>query len=149
MWQKGEILKAASATYTALLRHPEDKMMAKNLQFYLDKISSNATIDDMDPHVKRFLVMFLHNIFSSKCLFFKQKFAESYVDGLRAYTAENYTEVINKMERSLAQYIRDLNECRAFCEGEFNQGWLPDLITSVASKLKSEHILNIKIRIYT
>lgn len=43
--------------------------------------------------------------------------------------------VIENMEQSLTQYERDEEECRAFCEGPFDQGWHPDFITSTASML--------------
>lgn len=61
-------------------------------------------------------------------------FANSYIDGLLAYESENWQSVIDNMEKSLLQYIYDENECRAFCEGEFDQGWHADFITSTASK---------------
>lgn len=38
------------------------------------------------------------------------------------------------MEKSLEIFIRNMDECRAFCDGEFDHGWFPDLTTSIASK---------------
>lgn len=90
-------------------------MMMKNLQFYLKKLG------DLDDN-------FMIKDYEQKV------FANSYIDGLLAYEAENWQSVIDNMEKSLLQYIYDENECRAFCEGEFDQGWHADFITSTASK---------------
>lgn len=37
------------------------------------------------------------------------------------------------MELSLKQFQMDELECRAFCDGEFDQGWHADFITSTAN----------------
>lgn len=50
-----------------------------------------------------------------------------------AYEKEQWQTVIDHMEASLQQYIYDEDECRAFCEGEFDQGWHADFVTATAS----------------
>lgn len=37
------------------------------------------------------------------------------------------------MEDSLENYLQSEEECRANCEGPFDQGWFPDFIPSIAS----------------
>lgn len=55
--QRDDLISAASATYTALLGNPDDEMMRKNLQFYLDKLgeehSSGFKISDLEQKVYR------------------------------------------------------------------------------------------------
>lgn len=42
---------------------------------------------------------------------------------------------MKQLEESLYQYFVAEDECRAFCDGEFDHGnWYPDFITSIGSK---------------
>jgi hypothetical protein len=41
---------------------------------------------------------------------------------------------VQNFEESLGAYLQTEDECRAQCEGPFDQGWYPDLIPSIASK---------------
>lgn len=111
-FQRGDVLNAAHATYTALLRNPKDDMMAKNLDFYLNKLNADEP-EIVDLEQKRFV--------------------QFYLDALSAYQAKDYALVIEKMEHSLALFQHELDECRAFCEGDYAQGWQPDFVTSTAS----------------
>lgn len=54
--------------------------------------------------------------------------------GSVAYDNKNWVDVIENMEESLAAYLTAADECRAQCEGPFDQGWYPDLIPSISSK---------------
>lgn len=56
-----------------------------------------------------------------------------YVYGSTAYENKNWDAVIQYMEESLTWYLLAENQCRAQCEGPFDQGWYPDLIPSIAS----------------
>lgn len=38
------------------------------------------------------------------------------------------------MEESLVAYLQAEEECRAQCEGPFDQGWYPDFIPSISSE---------------
>lgn len=67
-----------------------------------------------------------------------------------AYYAQHYATAVNTLEDSLEQYLLAEDECRAFCDGEFDHGeWYPDLITSIGSKcgkmLKFTYIENFQI----
>lgn len=54
--------------------------------------------------------------------------------GTEAYYREEYKLAITNLEKSLREFFRAADECRADCEGPFDQGWLPDFTSSVASK---------------
>lgn len=109
--QSGDILNATHATFTALLRSPNDAMMSSNLQWYLKQLPNDTRIVDRE----------------------QWKFAEFYLAALRAYSVENHTAVVENMERSLNQFLYESDECRAYCEGDYSHGWTPDFVTSTAS----------------
>lgn len=114
MLQSADDLNAAHATFTVLLHHPDDEMMAKNLHFYLTKLNADgAQLVDLE----------------------QKRFAQFYLDALMAYDAQNYALVIEKMEASVTMFTYELDECRAFCEGDYEQGWKPDFVTATASML--------------
>lgn len=54
--------------------------------------------------------------------------------GTAAYNNKDWQGVIENMEESVFAYLTATNECRAQCEGPFDQGWYPDMIPSIASK---------------
>ncbi|PSN56414.1 hypothetical protein C0J52_09523 [Blattella germanica] len=64
-----------------------------------------------------------------------------YIHGSEAYNQKDYKGVISYIEESLEDYLRGEEECRAFCEGPFDQGWFPDFVSSVAT---DETMLNNK-----
>lgn len=110
-YRLGNVLGSAQATYTALLRNPHDAMMKTNLHFYLGKLAPEQRIEDLE----------------------QWRFASAYLAALRAYAAEDYATVVARMEESLALFRAEYDECRAFCEGDYAQGWQPDFVTSTAS----------------
>lgn len=60
-------------------------------------------------------------------------FVKFYIDGVKAYEDEFYDEAAEKFEKSLKSYLKSEEECRIYCEGPFDQGWLPEFTSSVAS----------------
>lgn len=54
--------------------------------------------------------------------------------GSIAYDNKDWQAVIENMEESISAFLTATNQCRAQCEGPFDQGWYPDLIPSIASK---------------
>lgn len=55
------------------------------------------------------------------------------------YEKEDFNSVIQYFEESLVDYLQNEEECRAFCEGPFDQGWFPDFTPSIASNKKANH----------
>ena len=56
-----------------------------------------------------------------------------YIRGSEAYNKKDYDRTTNYMELSLVEYLQAEEECRAQCEGPFDQGWFPDFISSISS----------------
>lgn len=64
-----------------------------------------------------------------------QEYGKEYILATLAYEKANYKATITHMEKSLALYYEAYEDCRFLCENPFNQGWFPDFISSVASKI--------------
>ena len=60
-------------------------------------------------------------------------YVEFYIRGSEAYGKQDFERSANYMELSLDEYLQADSECRALCEGPFDQGWFPDFISSIAS----------------
>ncbi|XP_046482906.1 prolyl 3-hydroxylase 1 isoform X1 [Neodiprion pinetum] len=103
---------AANAIFTFLTIHPTDNQTLRNMQFYIDlpEVVQEDIVDlESDP------------------------FQAMYKDGVIAYYEENYPEVIEQLENSLKAYMKAEEDCRLYCEGPFDQGWLPDFTMSIAN----------------
>lgn len=92
--------------------HPKHEMSSKNLRFYIDQ----RNVDESK----------LRNLEA-------EPFATFYSSGVNAYDEERYQDVIKYFENSLVLYLSSEEDCRLYCEGPFNQGWLPEFTASVAS----------------
>ncbi|XP_021914351.1 prolyl 3-hydroxylase 1-like isoform X2 [Zootermopsis nevadensis] len=110
-YQKNLLQKAASAVFTYLVTNPESVVMQENLKFY-----SNLPEVDINQVVN----------------FEAKNYVSLYIHGSEAYQHEDYKSVINYIEESLQDYLRGEEECRAYCEGPFDQGWFPDFVSSIA-----------------
>lgn len=71
---------------------------------------------------------FVNNCFDEK------DYVYLYIHGAAAYERKDWKSVEYYMEESLEQLLQSEEECRAQCEGPFDQGWFPDLIPSIASE---------------
>ncbi|GLG97441.1 Uncharacterized protein GBIM_04206 [Gryllus bimaculatus] len=111
-YQKKMLQKAASAAFTALVANPEENAMINNLKFYssLPEVNMNA-IENLE--IKAFVPL--------------------YIQGVEAYNKGDFASVINLLEQSLKKWLRAAEECRAYCESPFDQGWFPDFISSVSN----------------
>lgn len=93
--------------------NPKDKIMQETIKYYLTRPNINqAMLEDLEEKL----------------------FVKLYIDGIDAYENDDWDKCIENMEESLMQFIRNEDECRAFCEGEFDHGWYPDLISSIGSE---------------
>ncbi|PNF23098.1 hypothetical protein B7P43_G09122, partial [Cryptotermes secundus] len=111
-YQKNLLQKAASAVFTYLVNNPDNKVMQENLKFY-----SELPEVDMSEVVN----------------FEARNYVSLYIHGAEAYQHEDYKSVISYIEESLEDYLRAEDECRAYCEGPFDQGWFPDFVSSIAN----------------
>ncbi|XP_018578753.1 prolyl 3-hydroxylase 1 [Anoplophora glabripennis] len=105
-------MKAASSAFTYLVSHPEDKMMQSNLKHYYSMEEVNMKeIENFEAETYVYL----------------------YVHGNDAYQRKDWKSVEDNMEESLGAYLQAEEECRAQCEGPFDQGWYPDFIPSISN----------------
>ncbi|KAE8744370.1 hypothetical protein FOCC_FOCC008974 [Frankliniella occidentalis] len=104
--------KAASAVFTILSHDPNNEIMKHNLKYYLAKpgIDVNSIVN-----------------------YESEKFVSLYTLGTEAYFKEEYDAAISNLEASLKEFFKASDECRADCEGPFDQGWLPDFTSSIAN----------------
>lgn len=89
-------------------------MSIKNLRYYL----SLPEVKDSD----------IINLESSP-------FVNYYINGVKSYEDEFYDDAVEQFETSLNAYMKAEDECRIYCEGSFDQGWLLEFTSSVASKI--------------
>lgn len=111
-YRLGNILASAQATFTTLVRNPTDHMMKNNLKFYVDMLgNAEQRIEDLE----------------------QWRYATPYLEALAAYEAGDFPAVVRRMEESLALFRAEYDECRAYCEGDYEQSWQPDFVTYTAS----------------
>lgn len=103
---------AANAVFTFLAFHRSHEQSLKNLHFYADlpDVDENEFVDlEAEPY------------------------SAMYKAGIAAFSDGNHHEVVEQLENSIKAYIEAENNCRMYCEGPFDQGWLPEFTMSVAS----------------
>ncbi|XP_071955524.1 prolyl 3-hydroxylase 1-like isoform X2 [Antedon mediterranea] len=107
--------KAMSAAYTYLQGNPQDDIMKSNLEYYESISASKEAFVDLEQE--------LHQAHFRK--------------GLDYYQAQNWTGVIYEMEESLKAYwVADL-ECRALCEGKYDDRDFLDLYEAISNHYAS------------
>ncbi|XP_052902104.1 cartilage-associated protein-like [Anopheles moucheti] len=110
--KSNRVTLAASAAYTYMVKHPDDTVMKKNFEEAIEM-----------PGVDRDEIHDLE----------EKKFVALLIGGIVDEQESNWERAIERLEGSIKQYIYDENECRAFCEGEFDHGFLPDFITATGN----------------
>ncbi|XP_044257307.1 prolyl 3-hydroxylase 1-like [Tribolium madens] len=111
-FQNKEVQKAASAAFTYLVSYPDDKIMSANLKYYSSMSGVDMT-EIVNFEAKDYVYLYIH--------------------GVDAYERKDWVGVVDNMEESLVAYLQADEECRAQCEGPFDQGWYPDFIPSIAN----------------
>ncbi|KXJ79620.1 hypothetical protein RP20_CCG000104 [Aedes albopictus] len=103
---------AASAALTYMVKHPGDEMMKKNFELAIEK-----------PGVDKEAIVDLE----------EKKFVKLFVAGILAINDKEWENVISFLESSVIQFIYDENQCRAYCEGEFDHGFIPDFVSAIGT----------------
>ncbi|KAJ8975814.1 hypothetical protein NQ317_013745 [Molorchus minor] len=111
-YQTKDVMRAASSAFTYLVEHPDDKITQSNLKYY-------STLEGVNMKE-------IENFEASDYVYL-------YVHGADAYERKEWQNVIENMEESLSAYLQTEEECRAQCEGPFDQGWYPDFIPSISN----------------
>lgn len=103
---------AASAALTYMVKHPGDEMMKKNFEIAIEK-----------PGVDKEGIIDLE----------EKKFVKLFVAGILAINDKEWENAISFLESSIMQFIYDENQCRAYCEGEFDHGFMPDFVSAIGN----------------
>lgn len=113
-YKRNNYTMAASAAYTALIGDVTNSLARQNLEYYMQ--NGKLTIDDLiDMEAK--------------------EFSKFYIEGLSAYKNADYKATIEKLENSLTTFIREVDQCRSFCDdGQQLILELPDFYMTIASK---------------
>ncbi|XP_065077293.1 cartilage-associated protein-like [Ochlerotatus camptorhynchus] len=107
-----QVTLAASAALTYMVKHPGDEIMKKNFELAIEK-----------PGVDKEGIVDLE----------EKKFVKLFVAGILAINDKEWQTVISVMESSVMQFIYDENQCRAYCEGEFDHGFMPDFVSAIGN----------------
>lgn len=115
-FQMNDLPKAASATYTYLVAHPDDEEMKKNVEFYVQQPEVDVKeVTDLEQDDYRVL----------------------YKLGLQAYKEKKYGETVHNMEEAIMHFISWENSCRAECDRQPEQEWSPEFAITVANNIAS------------
>uniref|UniRef100_A0A336MXH3 CSON006395 protein n=1 Tax=Culicoides sonorensis TaxID=179676 RepID=A0A336MXH3_CULSO len=108
-----EYEKAASATYTVLMHNIDNSLQMSNMQYYIKEQKVDISkVKDLE----------------------EQPFVQQFIDGMDAYHNNEYEVTIHLLEESLLGYLMAQDECRAFCDGEFDHGgWQPDFFSAIGN----------------
>lgn len=113
-YKRNNYQMAASTAYTALIGDVSSSLARQNLEFYMKK-ANLSVMDLVDLEAKLF--------------------AKPYLDGIEAYKQEKYELSIERLEDSLTTFIREVDQCRSFCDdGEQLRNNLPDFYMITTSK---------------
>lgn len=107
-----QLNEAASAALTYMVKNPDDRIMQRSFEILIENQKVNKEeIQDLE----------------------EKKFVKQFVEGVLAINDKNWSEAISFIERSILQYVSEENQCRAYCEGEFDHGFLPDFISAIGN----------------
>ncbi|XP_038053133.1 cartilage-associated protein-like [Patiria miniata] len=111
-----EYEKAVAAAYTYVQWHQDDDVMQNNLEYYrnLHGITEEHLIDlEEKPHHKYFM------------------------EGYKAYEKGDFAGVIENMKKALEYYWKVDEECRALCEGRYENREFMDLYEAMSNHYAS------------
>lgn len=115
-FQMNMLPKAASATYTYLVAHPNDETMKHNLKYYINQPEVDAG-EVVDLLIEDYM---LH-----------------YNLGIKAYSKNNWVDTITHMEEVLKDYFSSENNCRMECEQQPEQEQSPEFLITVSNTMAS------------
>ncbi|XP_039752031.1 cartilage-associated protein-like [Pararge aegeria] len=115
-FQMNDLPKAASATYTYLVAHPDDVEMKKNVDYYVQQ-----------PEVDEKEVTDLE----------RDDYQVLYKLGIQAYNQKKWDETVYNMEEALSHFLSWENSCRAECDRQPEQEWSPEFAITVSNNIAS------------
>ncbi|XP_052439814.1 cartilage-associated protein [Carassius gibelio] len=102
--------KAVSAAYTFLLKHPDDEMMQRNMNYYKSLPGADEHMKDLET--KSYEMLFIRAV--------------------RAYNGDNFRTSVSDMELALRDFFKVYDECIAASEGSRQIKDFKDFYPSIA-----------------
>ncbi|XP_004635335.1 cartilage-associated protein [Octodon degus] len=102
--------KAIAAAHTFLLKHPDDEMMKRNMEYYKSLPGAEDYIKDLET----------------------KSYESLFIRAVRAYNGENWRTSITDMELALPDFFKAFYECLAACEGSREIKDFKDFYLSIA-----------------
>uniref|UniRef100_A0A8C1ZZ19 Cartilage associated protein n=1 Tax=Cyprinus carpio TaxID=7962 RepID=A0A8C1ZZ19_CYPCA len=109
-FKSDNLAKAVSAAYTFLLKHPDDEMMQRNMNYYKSLPGADEHMKDLET--KSYEMLFIRAV--------------------RAYNGENFRTSVSDMELALRDFFKVYDECIAASEGSRQIKDFKDFYPSIA-----------------
>uniref|UniRef100_A0A8C1P4L0 Cartilage associated protein n=1 Tax=Cyprinus carpio TaxID=7962 RepID=A0A8C1P4L0_CYPCA len=109
-FKRDNLAKAVSAAYTFLLKHPDDEMMQRNMNYY-------KSLPGADEHMKDLETKSYETLF---------------IRAVRAYNGDNFRTSVSDMELALRDFFKVYDECIAASEGSRQIKDFKDFYPSIA-----------------
>ncbi|XP_051520308.1 cartilage-associated protein-like [Myxocyprinus asiaticus] len=109
-FKSDKLAKAVSAAHTFLLKHPDDEMMQRNMNYYKSLPGSEEHMKDLET--KSYEMLFIRAV--------------------RAYNGDNFRTSVSDMELALRDFFKVFDECIAASEGSRQIKEFKDFYPSIA-----------------
>lgn len=115
-YKAGMVDKALAAAYTFLQNNPGHENMQHNVKLYMEQSvkAGDNSLQNMEPKAYR----------------------DAFARSVEAFDKKDYQSLMDQTEKSLEAYLEETEDCRAMCEGSFDQdGMQPDLYIALANHM--------------
>ncbi|XP_066531442.1 cartilage-associated protein [Hoplias malabaricus] len=109
-FKSNNLAKAVSAAHTFLLKHPDDEMMQRNMNYYKSLPGAEEHLKDLET--KSYEALFIRSV--------------------RAYNGDNFRTSVSDMELALRDFFKVYDECIAASEGSREIKDFKDFYPSIA-----------------
>ncbi|KAF7691209.1 cartilage-associated protein [Silurus meridionalis] len=109
-FKSNNLAKAVSAAHTFMVKHPDDEMMQRNINFYKSLPGAEEHLKDVET--KSYEMLFIRAV--------------------RAYNGDNYRTSVSDMELALQDFFKAYDECIAGSEGSREIKDFKDFYPSIA-----------------
>nr|XP_055075674.1 cartilage-associated protein [Misgurnus anguillicaudatus] len=109
-FKSNNLAKAVSAAHTFLLKHPDDEMMQRNMNYYKSLPGSEDHMKDLET----------------------KSYETLFIRAVRAYNGNNFRTSVSDMELALRDFYKVYDECIAASEGSRQIKDFKDFYPSIA-----------------
>ncbi|KAF4073929.1 hypothetical protein AMELA_G00248920 [Ameiurus melas] len=109
-FKSDKLAKAVSAAHTYLVKHPDDEMMQRNMNYYKSLPGAEEHLKDLET--KSYEMLFIRAV--------------------RAYNGDNYRTSVSDMELALQDFFKAYDECIAASESSREINDFQDFYPSIA-----------------